>query len=153
LNASERAELIARYRDGYRVVMEAFDGISEDELDRAADGEWTPREIAHHLADAEMIGAERIRRLLSEPDAQIQGYDEKAFAHLAMRRPIEPSLTAIQGARESTVQILERMTDEDWKRAGTHSERGPYTVEDWLTVFASHAHDHAAQVRRARGTA
>lgn len=153
MDALERAELIAKYRDGYRAFMDALEGLSEDELDRAPDSEWTPREIAHHLADAEMIGAERIRRLLSEPDAQIQAYDEKEFAHLAMRRPIEPSLMAIQGARETTVQILERMTDDDWKRAGTHSERGRYTVEDWLTVYASHAHDHAEQVRRVRGRA
>lgn len=153
LKAADRAELIARYRDGYRAVSDSLDGITEEELDSGVDGEWTPREIVHHLADAEIIGAERIRRLLAEQEPQIMAYDEKAFAQLAMRRPIEPSLLALQGARESTVQLLERMTDDDWKRAGTHSERGRYTAEDWLTVYAGHAHDHAHQIRRARGRA
>ena len=153
LKAADRAELIARYRDGYSAVSDSLDGITEEELDSGVDGEWTPREIVHHLADAESIGAERIRRLLAEPEPQIMAYDEKAFAQLAMRRPIEPSLLALQGARESTVQLLERMTDDDWKRAGTHSERGRYTAEDWLTVYAGHAHDHAHQIRRARGRA
>jgi hypothetical protein len=32
-----------------------------------------------------------------------------------------------------------------------HSESGPYSVEDWLTIYANHGHDHAKQVARSRG--
>jgi hypothetical protein len=42
------------------------------------------------------------------------------------------------------------MSDADWHREGTHSESGSYSVEDWLTIYASHAHNHAAQIRRLR---
>ena len=154
MQAEERARLIARYADGYAAVQDALEGIADEELDRSADGEWTPRQIAHHLGDAEMIGATRIRRLLAEPDAAIHGYDEKLFSErLTGDRPIEPSVEAMRWARASTVQLLERMTDDDWGRAGTHNERGRYTAEDWLRLYASHAHDHAAQIKRARGKA
>lgn len=154
VDASERARLMARYRDGYRAVDEALTGVTEEELDRSADDGWTPRQVVHHLADAEMEGATRIRRLLAEPDAQIRGYDEKIFAERLTRdRPIEPSLHALRWARESTAQLLETLTDEDWSRTGTHSERGRYAAEDWLTMYAPHAHDHADQIRRARGKA
>jgi hypothetical protein len=34
---------------------------------------------------------------------------------------------------------------------GTHTESGPYTAEKWLTIYAVHAHDHAAQIKRSRG--
>jgi hypothetical protein len=54
-------------------------------------------------------------------------------------------------ARESTAQILDRLSEDDWLRAGTHSESGPYSVEDWLVVYANHGHDHAKQIARARG--
>jgi hypothetical protein len=154
MDAAERASLIKRYRDGHKEVMAALDGIKEDELDRSASGEWTPREIAHHLADSEMNGAIRLRRLLAETAPAINGYDEVAYAkRLTMDRPISPSLEAMRGARESTAQLLDRLTEEDWKRAGTHSERGRYTVEDWLATYAAHGHDHAAQIRRSRGQA
>ena len=154
MEAEDRARLIAKYADGYTAVHDALEGIAEEELDRSADGEWTPRQIAHHLGDAEMIGATRIRHLLAEPDAAIHGYDEKLFTErLTGDRPIEPSVEAMRWARASTVQLLERMTDDDWGRAGTHSERGRYTPEDWLRLYASHAHDHAAQIKRARGKA
>jgi hypothetical protein len=152
MQADERARLIRQYRDGHRAVVEALEGITEDELDRSAEGDWTPRQIAHHLADSEMNSAIRIRKLLAEPDAVIQGYDEKAFAErLTSDRPIEPSLQAFRWARETCSQLLDRMTEADWHIVGTHTESGPYGTVDWLKIYAAHGHDHAAQIKRARG--
>ena len=152
MDAQERKSLIRRYRDGHRAVVEALQGLKDEELDRSASDEWTPRMIAHHLADSEMTSAIRLRRLIAEDGPVISGYDEAQFAKkLTTDRPIEPSLEAMRWARESTAQILERLTEEDWLRAGTHSERGPYSVEDWLTIYANHGHDHAKQIERSRG--
>jgi hypothetical protein len=132
--------------------MDALEGVTEEELDRSASGEWTPRQIAHHLGDSEMMSAIRIRRLLAEAKPVIHGYDEAEFARvLTSNRPIEPSLEAMRWARESSAQLLERLTEEDWRRTGTHTESGPYSVEDWLTIYATHGHDHAAQIKRSRG--
>jgi hypothetical protein len=153
LDAKERGRLIARYRDGHREVMDALSGVTESELDRSASGEWTPRQIAHHLADSEMMSAIRLRRLIAEESPVIQGYDEAEFAmRLTSDRPIGPSLEVMRYVRESSAQILDRLTEADWRRAGTHSESGPYSVEDWLTIYAAHGHDHAAQIKRTRGT-
>ena len=152
MNAEERARLIKRYREGHSVVEQALSGITPEELDRSASGEWTPREIVHHLADSEMMSAIRIRRLLTEDKPVIHAYDEEAFARkLTSDRPIEPSLEAMRWARETCAQLLERMTGKDWQRSGTHSASGPYTAENWLTIYAAHAHDHAAQIKRSRG--
>jgi hypothetical protein len=152
VEADERKALIQRYRDGHRAVAEALDGLSDEELDQSATGDWTPRMIAHHLADSEMTSAIRLRRLIAEDNPVIQGYDEVQFASaLTSDRPIEPSLEAMRWARESTAQILERLSEEDWLRAGTHSDSGPYSVEDWLVIYANHGHDHANQIARARG--
>jgi len=152
MDAQERAALIRRYREGHQVVVEALDGVTEEELDRSASGDWTPRQIAHHLADSEMMSALRIRRLLAEPEPVIHGYDEKAFAErLTGDRPIQASLEAMRWAREATAQLLDRMTDDDWSIVGTHTESGLYSTEEWLRIYAAHAHDHAAQIKRSRG--
>jgi len=152
VDANARKQLISRYRDGHRAVMKALDGLGEDELDRSASDEWTPRTIAHHLADSEMTSAIRLRRLIAEDNPVITGYDEVQFANkLTTDRPIEASLEAMRWARESTAQILERLSEEEWQRAGTHSESGRYSVEDWLTIYANHGHDHAKQIERSRG--
>jgi hypothetical protein len=154
VEAEERQALIRRYRDGHRAVVDALQGLTDEELDRSASDEWTPRMIAHHLADSEMMSAIRLRRLVTEDNPVLQGYDEVAFARkLTSDRPIAPSLEAMRWARESTAQILERLTDDDWGRAGQHSESGAYSVEDWLSIYAKHGHDHAAQIKRSRGIA
>lgn len=152
MTASERAQLIEQYMDGYRVIVDALSGADDAALDsREAPGEWSPREVVHHLADSEMTSAIRIRLVLVEDSPQIRGYDQDEFAaRLWYDRPIEQSLEAFRFARSSTAELLTRMSDDDWQRRGTHSESGSYSAEDWLRIYAVHAHEHADQIRRAR---
>jgi hypothetical protein len=151
----ERKTLIDKYKDGYRAVAEALAGAPDSELDRRpAPNKWTAREIVHHLADSEMTSAIRLRLLLAEERPAIKGYDQEVFAKkLFYDRPYQASLEAFKYARETTAQILERMTSADWGREGTHSEVGRYTVETWLSIYAAHAHNHADQIRKARAAA
>jgi DinB superfamily len=154
VDSTRRQELIARYEEGPDVVVSVVRELSEADLDRPApDGGWTAREIVHHLADSEMTSAIRLRRLLAEHEPTIQGYDEEAFARRLRyaSRAVEPSLAAFRGARESTATLLRELGDEDFGRAGTHDESGFYSVETWLEIYGSHAHDHADQIRRAVG--
>ena len=155
MDAAARRTLIEKYREGYRVVSDALRGISEQELDaRPAPDKWSAREIVHHLADSEMTSAIRLRRLIAEERPVIQGYDQDEFARrLAYDRPVQASLDAFRAARQTTAEILERLTETDWTREGIHSESGRYTVERWLEIYAIHAHAHAEQIRRARATA
>jgi hypothetical protein len=152
MNKSERDPLIEQYTRGHSAVVEALAGVTPAELDARHDG-WTAREVVHHLADSEMTSAIRLRRLLAEDHPVIGGYDEETFAKVLgyAERPIEAALDAFSAARRTTAEILARMTDADWAREGTHSESGRYTAEDWLQIYASHGHDHADQIRRARG--
>lgn len=153
MEEKQRTELLQKYRSGHQAVVDAVANMRDDELDRSSgDGDWTPRQIVHHIADSEMTSAIRLRTLIAEDNPTIKGYDEKVFAETLTRdRPIEPSLNAVRWARESTLQILERLSDDEWKKAGTHTELGPYSVERWLEVYADHCHDHASQIRKARG--
>ena len=155
MDRSRRAELIARYKDGYREVAAALEGASEKELDaRPAPHKWTAREIVHHLADSEMTSAVRLRLLVAEENAAIRAYDEKEFAkRLHYDRPIANSLRAFEAARTSTSDLLDRMTDADFAKTGTHPEHGSYGVDRWLEIYAEHAHNHADQIRRARASA
>jgi hypothetical protein len=153
MDPATRQQLIDRYRAGYDEVVGALAGMTDAELDAVPPEGWSPRMVAHHLADSEMTSALRLRRLIAEESPAIQGYDEELWARTLFydRRPIEPSLAALKAARDSTIAILEHLTEGQWARTGTHSESGAYGVETWLEIYAAHAHDHAAQIRRARG--
>ncbi len=155
MDAVTRRKLIDQYKDGYRAVAEAVAGAPDEELDaRPAPNKWTAREVVHHLADSEMTSAIRLRLLLGSDKPQILGYDQEEFARrLFYDRPIDASLDAFKAARRSTAEILDRMSEADWLREGTHSEHGRYTVEKWREIYAVHAHGHAEQIRVARDAA
>jgi hypothetical protein len=153
MTREERQALIARYKAGYVEVVTALKGIGPEELNwRPAPKEWSAREVVHHLADSETIAGIRLRRLLAEDTPQVQGYDPDEYARRLryQDRPMEPSLQAFEAARATTAQIFDLMTDDDWQRAGTHSELGSYSVERFLEVYSGHAHEHAAQIRKNR---
>jgi hypothetical protein len=151
MTPEERSNLIAKYRAGYDDVMKALDGFPADSLSaHPIPGKWSAREIVHHLGDSETTAAVRLRKLLVEDNPVIEGYDQDQFA-IKLRyneRDMEPALEALRAARATTSQVLNVMTEDQWKREGVHTESGPYSVEKWLTIYADHAHNHAAQIER-----
>lgn len=153
MSPEERERLIEQYADGYAEVERSLEGFPENRLTaHPIEGKWSACEIVQHLADSEMAAAIRLRKLLNEERAEIQSYDEAAYAVRLKynEREIKPALEAFRGARAITAQLLRILTEEDWQLEGTHPEHARYTVEDWLRIYAAHAHNHAAQIRRLR---
>lgn len=147
----ERNQLISQYKDGYEEVRKSLEAFPQDGLTaHPIPGKWSACEIVHHLADSETVSSIRLKRLLVEDHPLIQGYDQEAFAARLNynTREMGPALDAFRCARANIAQLLDSMSEEDWKREGTHSESGSYTAEDWLGIYAEHAHNHAAQIRR-----
>jgi hypothetical protein len=153
MTKDERLQLISRYATGPEEVTEALNGFPPAALTaRPIAGKWTAAEIVHHLADSESVSAIRVRRLIAEVHPVIHGYDQEAYAERLRynQRDIAPSLALFRAVRAGTVPLLRAMSDDDWSRAGWHTESGLYTAERWLEIYAAHAHDHAAQILRLR---
>jgi len=149
----DRIQLLDRFRSGVAEIEAALDAITDDQLDQPApDGGWTARQVVHHLADSEATAFVRLRRLIAEDEPQIIGYDEPEYARrLHYDRPIGASLAVVRAVRAASLELLESLTPGEWERRGTHSEAGAYSVDDWLRIYAGHPHDHAGQIRAARG--
>ncbi len=100
-----------------------------------------------------MIWGGRLRLMLARDGARIVAYGQEELAR-AMRpaeRPIQASLALIKTIHEGTADLLEALEEEEWSRRGVHEEVGDYSVEMWLKNMADHSHQHADQIRRARG--
>jgi DinB superfamily len=155
MTPEERSALIASYAGGYQEVLNALEGFPTENLGaHPIPGKWSAKEIIHHLGDSEGTSAIRLRLLLVEDNPTIQGYDEAEFA-VKLRyndRDMTPALDAFRSARETTLQLLTLMSEEDWQRQGTHTESGTYTPEHWLKIYAAHAHNHAAQIDRLKNS-
>ncbi|HYP02332.1 MAG TPA: DinB family protein [Pyrinomonadaceae bacterium] len=151
MTPAERQKLIAQYEDGFAEVQRALANFPLEQLTaRPLPGKWSACEIVQHLADSEMRGALRLRQLLAEDRPAIQAYDQDAYAERLNynARDIAPALDAFRAARLTTAQLLPQMTDADWAREGTHPDHPRYTADNWLEIYAAHAYNHAAQIRR-----
>ena len=150
---TDRRALLERFRTGSRAIDAALAGITDEELDRApADGGWTARQVAHHLADSEAMAYTRLRRVIADEDPHIQGYDEPAWAErLHYDRPIAEAVAVAHAVRAASLSLLESLDLEEWERHGDHGESGRYSVDTWLEIYARHPHEHAEQIRAARG--
>ena len=116
MQPDERQELIAQYKDGYRVVAEALVRATPEELDaKPAPGKWSARQIVHHLADSEMSAAVRFRLLIAEDRPAIKGYDQDRFAD---RLSLEHLLDDCE-LRLNRGRILAGFLDENtgWRRS------------------------------------
>ena len=50
MDTKRRTELLHKYRTGHQAVVDALANVREEELDRsAAEDDWTPRQIVHHI--------------------------------------------------------------------------------------------------------
>jgi len=153
MTQEELQGLIDKYKAGYDEVVDSLKGFPVESLTtHPLPGKWSAREIVHHLGDSETVSGIRLRRLLSEDNPVIQGYDQDEYARRLKynERDMQPALEAFRAARATTAQIMDAMTLEDWSREGSHSEHGRYTATDWLKIYAAHAHNHAEQIRRLR---
>jgi hypothetical protein len=149
MNREERAELIERYAAGPARLRGALNNAPEEMRKwRPEPGEFSVHEIVCHCADSETNSYSRIRYLVAEDNATIIGYDPDAWARKFdyTNHPLDAALLTVEAVRGNTAPVLRRLTDEEWAKAGTHTESGRYTADDWLRIYAAHCHEHAEQI-------
>ena len=153
MTREDRQQLIDQYAKGPDEVVSSLAGFPAARLTaHPIPGKWSAAEIVHHLSDSETISGIRLRRLIAESNPVIYGYDQEEYTR-ALRyneRDLAPALENFRAVRGATTQLLRALTEADWKRQGWHTEIGLYTTESWLRIYADHAHNHAAQIRRLR---
>ena len=111
---------------------------------------WSVVEILAHLADAEVVGAWRIRSVLAGNGTALQPYDQDRWAATFRYAASEPSvsLDLFQAARASTLSLLGRVDPALHDNFGMHGERGKETVTEIARLYAGHDRNHLAQVER-----
>ena len=150
---SQLAELLERFRRGPEVVAVATTGVAGSQLDfTLAPGKWSIRQIVCHLADAELVGAVRLRRVIAEDNPILQAYDQDAWTaqlHYDKRR-FSPALESFRRTRAENYELLKNLPEPAFQRTGRHTEDGPLTLLDLLRIYAEHAENHARQIMEIR---
>jgi hypothetical protein len=141
-----------KYRSATDEFLNLVNSLSEYDLDKSDSEGWTPRQVIHHMADSEAQSYARLRRLIAEPGTTIQGYDESKWAENPIlnykSEEIEVSLAVIRAVRQSSYELIKRITENELQNSGVHSESGNYSVKDWLETYTKHPIDHANQIKK-----
>ena len=150
---NEIEELLERFRRGPELVAVAMIGAAGSEVDYVpAPGAWSVRKIMAHLADSEMVGADRFRRVIAEENPTIVAYDQDAWAtrlDYARRKPSH-AMESFRRTRSENHDLLKELPEAAFMRPGQHTEHGALTLLDLLRTYAMHAEGHARQLRETR---
>ena len=147
-------ERIAAYQAATKSFEDQVAALDQLKLDAKHPEGWSPRQVIHHLADSEAQSYARLRRLVAEPAGSIiQGYDEGAWAASPAlgyeTDPIETPLAVFSAVRAGSFNVLQHLTEADLERYAEHSERGRFTLDDWLRIYSKHPLDHGEQLAKA----
>jgi hypothetical protein len=145
------AQLIHRYDDASRAVVVAIDHVDQEHLDkRPPKGGWSPREIIHHLANAELVESIRLRRMLAENTPVLEHWDETQYSrHLHYDLPIAASLASFRANAMANIELLKVLSEREWKREGNQQRMWPLTVESWLEDNVDHIRNRLMQLLNA----
>ncbi|MBN6185541.1 DinB family protein [Aneurinibacillus sp. BA2021] len=146
-------EIIDYYADGPRILAEAIEGITADQLKTMAEpGGWSIHQIVIHVVDAEMVYTGRIKQALAEECPEILPYDQDQWtARLDYHRmDIALYLQLFALLRQANAQLLRTISDQDWQRTGHHAEAGELTVREMIERLIEHVEVHAAKIKKLR---
>ena len=114
-------------------------------------GKWSVRHLLHHLADSELVLAERIRRILSERRKVLWAFDQEDWARQLDydSMPLELSRSIYEAARAGTRHLVAAHYATLGHLEWDHSEMGVRTLKMEMDKVAEHNEHHLGQIRLA----
>jgi hypothetical protein len=147
-------EIITRLEETRNQTLKYFD-LKAEQLDQSyAPGKWTVRFLLHHLADAETVLFDRIRRVISEPRQVLWAFDQDAWAkgldysHL----PLDFSRRIYDAVRAAIIHYARLHYEAEGNREFIHSQTGVRTLKDEFDKVAAHNQHHLEQIASALKT-
>jgi len=144
--------LLQAYINGPTRVEKVICDLKLGELKaRPRPDKWSILEIVLHLVDSELVGAVRIKKVFSEPGADLPFYDQDQWAYKleyqnSSLEEIAQSLSLFKYLRQSVAKSLVSLSEEDWYKTGNHAEFGEVTLRNLLELYADHSERHIKQI-------
>lgn len=123
----------------------------DDLQKRYAPTKWNIRQLLHHLADAETILYERVRRVISGPKQVLWSFNQDRFCEgLNYEQiPLDINKEVYKATRRALIYTLEQHYDHKKDLIFIHSETGKRTLGEEFAKVAWHNEHHLNQIRQA----
>lgn len=152
-DAAVRAAYITAMSEVPTALSAVLEGLTEAQLDMPyREGGWSPRQIAHHLADSHMNAFTRVKLGVTEDAPVIKPYHEGAWALTADNRaPVATSLAVLEGVHRRMVLLFESLEPAQFERTVQHPEhKRALSLADLLGLYSWHGRHHVAQISAQR---
>jgi hypothetical protein len=149
VSPEERRGYIERVAATPAKLRAAVAGLSAAQLDTPyREGGWTVRQVVHHVPDSHINSYTRYKFALTETEPTVKPYDEAAWALLSdtATTPVETSLCLLECLHARWVQLMNGMTEAEWKRTFLHPALGPVTLEKNVALYAWHGDHHVEHI-------
>ena len=135
---------------GSSLISELYDVDEESLVWRPAEGEWSLKEIAAHLRDAEELALAQFNAFVAGSSSALPAWDVDLLPQERdyQSGEIARVLASFRGLRRETTYLLWALTEADWQRSAEHPYRGPVTLGELARELAQHDLEHLWQVRQ-----
>jgi hypothetical protein len=159
----DREKILADFARGPQLLEESVAGLTDRELDYSAgEGEWSIRQIVHHVADGDDLWKSFVKAALGRPEGMLDlaWYWAQPQAAWASHwnyagRPIGPSLELLRASRRHIGQLLEAIPGA-WEREllvrWPNESRERVAVGAIIELQANHVLSHVARIHQLRAS-
>jgi hypothetical protein len=112
-------------------------------------GGWNTRQVVHHCADSHMNALIRFKWALTEDNPVIKPYWQDKWAELPdMQAHPAVSIAILKSVHQRWVNLMQQMTDTDWKRTYIHPEHNKqFSLKQVVMNYEWHCRHHLGHVR------
>jgi hypothetical protein len=155
LTESQR-ETLFLFKAGAERLEKLVDGLTDKELDSSeAPGEWTIRQIIHHIAEDGDAWSMNFKKAIAIPGAHVRfegfpGNEAWADALAFDRRSVKTSLALIRAHRQVMAELAERFAD-SWEQYviivdSDGKELQKVSAGQIINMLGEHMEEHIAKI-------
>lgn len=141
-------ELLTITRDR---TLPYFKSSEEELLKSYGPGKWNVKQLLHHIADAETVLYDRIRRTISNPNQVVWGFDQDKWAEELNYNQLnlELSKNIYMSVRAAIIELAKLHYISKGQFQAVHSGTGVRTLKQFFDKVAWHNSQHLDQIESA----
>lgn len=114
-------------------------------------GKWDIKKILVHLADAESVLCERIKRIIAEPKKVVWAFDQDLWCENLNYEnfPLELSKAQFISNRQTILFLANKYYNDLGHKKFVHNEAGTRTLKDEFDKVVLHNQGHNIQIKKA----
>ncbi len=143
--AKARKPIIDKYADGGLILVQAAHGLTPEHAQaHPGPGLWSLAELIAHLADSDLVHADRMKRVIAEDNPTLLNMPESQWITglKSGQMPVAAGAALFAANRVWMSQILRGLDDAAFARTGTHTEAGRQTLAEILVRSVHHLDHH-----------